>query len=126
MWQRKMIRGRANPRRIHKTGLMNGMEREYAAILDAEVSAGFIAGFYFERVTLKLADDTRYTPDFMVILSSGEVRFDEVKGWMEDDAWVKFKVASEMFPFSFRLARKRTRKSGGGWEVKDYPRNENE
>lgn len=112
---------KANPRRGHTPGQMNAQEREYAGILDIGVNAGELAGFYFERFTLKLADDTRYTPDFMVVLADGTVRFDEVKGFMEDDAWVKFKVAAEMFPFKFRLAKKRTKKDGGGWEIKDFP-----
>ena len=115
-----MIRARANTRRRHSAGQMNKAEADYAAILDIERSQGRILGFYFERMTLKLADDTRYTPDFMVVLPDGEIRFDEVKGFMEDDAWVKFKVASEMFPFSFRLVKKKAKKDGGGWEIKDF------
>lgn len=114
------FRAKANNRRRHTPGTMNAQEREYAAMLDASVKAGEIRGYYFERMTFKLADDTRYTPDFMVVLNDGELRFDEVKGFMEDDAWVKFKVAAEMFPFSFRLAKKRAKKDGGGWVTNDY------
>ena len=118
------MRLRANPRRVkHVPGKMNRQEAEYAAMLDVEWKAGRIARFYFERLTLKLADDTRYTPDFCVILPDGEIRIDEVKGFMEDDAWVKFKVAADLFPFAFRLARKRAKKDGGGWDIRDYPTN---
>jgi len=116
------MRLRASPSRIrHTPGKMNRLEAEYAAMLDADWKAGRIVRFYFERVTLKLADDTRYTPDFMVVLPDGVIRLDEVKGFLEDDAWVKFKVAADLFPFTFRLAKKRPKKSGGGWVLKDYP-----
>ena len=116
------MRLRANPRRVrHAPGQMNRLEQEYAAILDGEWKAGRISRFYFERVTLKLAPDTRYTPDFMVVLPDGVIRLDEVKGFLEDDAWAKFKIAADLFPFTFRLARKRTKKDGGGWVIRDYP-----
>jgi len=116
------MRLRASPSRIrHTPGQMNKTEAEYAAILDDDWKAGRIVRFYFERVTFKLADDTRYTPDFMVVLPDGVIRLDEVKGFMEDDAWVKFKVAADLFPFAFRLAKKKPKKLGGGWDIRDYP-----
>ncbi len=119
-----MLRLRANPSRVrHAPGQMNRQEAEYAALLDADWKAGRIARFYFERVTLKLAADTRYTPDFMVVMPDGVIRLDEVKGFMEEDAYAKFKIAADLFPFTFRLARKRAKKDGGGWDLKDYPNN---
>ncbi len=106
-------RGRTNGR---KTG-MNGTEKEYCTTLIAKLAASEINGYAFEKLTLKLADDTRYTPDFMVILTDGTIEFHEVKGWgFEDDAKVKIKVAAEMFPwFVFRSFTKRAKKDGGGW-----------
>lgn len=67
-------------------------------------------------VTLKLADDTRYTPDFWT-LTRGELVAHEVKGgFTRDDAWVKLKVAARLYPFiRFRLARYEK----GGWAIKD-------
>lgn len=97
-------------------GAMNGQEREYCNMLLAD--PGF-ARIEFERITFKLADDTRYTPDFFVVRTSGFIEFHEVKGFMEDDAWVKLKVCAEQHPwFTFVLARKRAKKNGGGWDVK--------
>lgn len=49
-------------------------------------------------MTLKLADDTRYTPDFFAI-ERGELLAFEVKGFWRDDAKVKIKVAARQFPF---------------------------
>lgn len=60
----------------------------------------------FERLTLKLADMTRYTPDFYVILTDGELVFYETKGHWEEDARAKIKMAAETFPFRFIAARR--------------------
>jgi hypothetical protein len=75
-------------------------------MLRARQLTGEIAWFAFEAVTLKLADDTRYTPDFAVMLTNGTIEMHEVKGFMRDDARVKLRVAARLFPFVFRLARK--------------------
>ena len=69
----------------------------------------------FERVKLKLADNTFYTPDYMV-LHPGHIAFHEVKGFMRDDAAVKLKVAAEMFPeFCFVLVQR----AGKEWTFKE-------
>lgn len=56
------------------------------------------AAIGIQNITLKLADDTRYTPDFNIVNENGELVFYETKGprfW--DDAKVKLKVAARMF-----------------------------
>ncbi len=50
-----------------------------------------------QNITLKLADDTRYTPDFTVIDENGRLVAYETKGFMRDDAHVKIKVAATSF-----------------------------
>ena len=87
----------------HKAGVMNGTERVYSLRLGMIQALGEIVWYKFEGMTLKLAKDTRYTPDFAVINKNGELEFHEVKGFMRDDALVKIKVAAEMFPFIFRM-----------------------
>lgn len=94
---------------------MNGLEAQHAAILTERKNKGEIADFWFEQFTFKLADDTRYTPDFVVMLPDGVLEVHEVKGFLEDDALVKFKVAAEMFPFTFRMFTRRAKKDGGGF-----------
>lgn len=84
---------------------MNKSEAAYAAHLDLLQRCGEIADYWFERFTLKLAHDTRYTPDFLVQLPDGELQLHEVKGHFEDDAMVKVKVVSEMFPFRIVVVR---------------------
>jgi hypothetical protein len=99
---------------------MNKTEARYAEQLQLRLLAGEVAWFAYEALTLKLAPDTRYTPDFVVMLSDGTLECHEVKGFFRDDAKVKVKVAAEKFPLRFVVARERPKKLGGGWEVTRY------
>lgn len=99
---------------------MNGTEKRRAIELEAKRQTGLIAAWWYERMTLKLADDTRYTPDFFVLETDGTITLEEVKGFMRDDAAVKIKVAASLFPFRFVLYEVRSKKLGGGWTVTDY------
>lgn len=92
---------------------MNKTEAAYGGYLEMLRRAGPVLWYGYEPVTFKLAVDTRYTPDFMVVLADGTVECHEVKGFMRDDANVKIKVAADKFPFRFFVVRK----SGRGWEV---------
>lgn len=98
-------------------GTMNKTESAYARHLESQCATGEIVWWKFEGLTLKLAKDTRYTPDFCVMTRDGCIEFHEVKGFFEDDAKVKVKVAAEMFPFIFRLVRAKPQKHGGGFEI---------
>lgn len=94
---------------------MNRLEATFAASLEAKRRAGEIVLWRYERVTLKLADDTRYTPDFWVLELDGSVSIIEVKGFFREDALVKLKVAASQFPeFRFYLFQKGTTKPIGG------------
>ena len=95
---------------------MNRWEEAYGAELLVKQAAGEIEWFGFEPIKLRLADATFYTPDFAVI-QGGRLCFIEIKGFIRDDAMVKFKVAAEMFPFMFLMLRKIRQSDGGGWEV---------
>lgn len=60
-----------------------------------------------QDITLKLADDTRYTPDFSAIGPNAEMIFFEVKGFFRDDAKVKLKVAARQHSWAqFYLVKK--------------------
>lgn len=98
-----------------KSGEMNKTESEYANFLKSQVIAGSIQSYIFEGYTLKLANDTRYTPDFMVLTNDGVMQFHEVKGYWTDDAKVKVKVAAEKFPHQFIIVKKLAKKDGGGF-----------
>lgn len=95
---------------------MNKTEARYAAILEARKIAGEIREWHFEAVTLRLGDDCRYTPDFLVVLADGTLEFHETKGFWRDDAKVKVRVAASLFPFRFiamRLVK-------GTWHTEEF------
>ena len=103
-------------RHRHVVGKMNQTEARYAAYLNTRKIAGEVQEWYFEPLKLRLADKTFYTPDFMVLTREWIIELHEVKGFMEDDAAVKLKVAAETFPcFRFLLCAP----SQGGWKVKE-------
>lgn len=100
-----------------KRGQMNKTEAAYAQHLHALQLAGKVKGWKFESVTLRLADDTTYRPDFLVELFIGPLELHEVKGFWRDDARVKFKVAAELFPmFRFVAVKRKNRQ----WKL-SYP-----
>src|SRR5579872_339508 len=115
----------------HTPGKMNKTEAAFAQHLDLLVKAGEINQWFFEQITLKLAADCRYTPDYSVIRNDVEsdptwaLTFYEVKArrkgrmFAEDDSKVKIKVAASMFPFRFFYA---VPKSNGDWEEIEVPR----
>lgn len=108
-------------RGTHTPGCMNGTETEYAALLEFRKRAGDIKWYAFEAITLKLADSLRYTPDFMVMLPDGSFEFHETKGFWQDDALVKIKVAADKFPFfRFIAIQKVRKKDGGGWKEREF------
>lgn len=114
---------RARGRTVRRLpGQMNKTEQDYADKLTRENWR-----FRFEALKLRLADNTYFTPDFVVYDPDGLIEFHEVKAEMsngklliEDDAAVKIKVAAEMYPeFKFVLCSKATKKNGGGWTMKE-------
>lgn len=95
---------------------MNKTEAAYAETLEVRKLRGEITWYGYEAVTLKLADDCRYTPDFTVVTASGGIEFHEAKGFWRDDARVKIKVAAAQFPWARFCAVRKPRKADGlGW-----------
>jgi hypothetical protein len=95
---------------------MNQLETRYLAHLEMLRAAHEILWIGYEAAKLKLAANTFYTPDFMVMTKDLQIEFHEVKGFWEDDARVKIKCAAEKFPFRF-LAIKRSK---AGWDVEEF------
>lgn len=102
------------------TGQLNKTEAAYEAHLTLMRNAGQILWFKFEAVKLRLADNTFYTPDFAVLALDGVFELHEVKGFWEDDARVKIKVAAALFPFRFKAIKVLAKKHGGGWESEEF------
>ncbi len=95
---------------------MNRTERAYADHLAARKLAGEVHGFWFEPFSVRLAGNTFYRPDFLVVLADGSVEFHETKGFMREDALVKIKVFAETYPFPLVLVKKQK----GGWGFTRY------
>ena len=111
---------RARGRSVRRApGVMNKTEAEYSEHLERRERAGEILGWWFEAITVKLAKDTRYTPDFVVMLPDSRLEFHEIKGFMEGDAWVKMKVTAQQFAWlaDMVVIKKRAKKDGGGWKI---------
>lgn len=103
-----------------KTGAMNKTEAAYAVTLEGRKAAGEVAWYKFEGLKFRLADNTFYTPDFAVMLAGGELEAHEVKGFWQDDARAKIKIAADMYPLRFVAISARTKKDGGGWKVEEF------
>jgi hypothetical protein len=95
---------------------MNKTEQAYADRLEILRRAGEVLSFRFEAIKLRLAKNTFYTPDFLVVTPS-QIEFHEVKGFWQDDARVKIKVAADQYPeFAFIAVQK----SKDGWKVEEF------
>jgi hypothetical protein len=93
---------------------MNKTEKTFSLLLEEAKKNGEILKWHFEEITLKLAPNTRYTPDFLAVLPCGAWHIFEIKGHLEDDAAVKFKTACEKFPeITFQMVKKKK----GAWQT---------
>ncbi len=102
-------------------GERNRTEAAYERFLQEQQMVGLILWFQFEGMKFRLADKTFYTPDFIVQTNSGHLEAHEVKGFWQDDARVKIKVAADRFkPFKFIAAKPRAKKDGGGWQIEEF------
>lgn len=111
-----MVAGRGRRPGRAANGAMNKTEAGYAERLEARKQAGEVLGYWFEAVKLRLADKTFYTPDFLVLKADMELEIHEVKGFWEDDARVKIKVAAEQLPFKFVAVTKKA----GHWSFEEF------
>lgn len=103
-----------------KAGTMNKTESAYADHLEMLKAAGEILWYRFEGMKLRLADNTFYTPDFVVMRDNYHLECHEVKGFWQDDARVKIKVAADIYPFRFLAFKPEAKKRGGGWVREEF------
>lgn len=103
-----------------KTGQLNKTEQAYADRLRALGQAGQILWYKFEGIKLRLADNTFYTPDFAVLAADGVMELHEVKGFWQDDARAKIKIAAALYPFRFLAVKVKAKRDGGGWDVEEF------
>ncbi|WFR77576.1 DUF1064 domain-containing protein [Janthinobacterium rivuli] len=103
-----------------KVGAMNKTEQAYALTLEQRKAAGEVEWYKFEGLKFRLADNTFYTPDFAVLLAGGALEAHEVKGFWQDDARAKIKIAADMYPLRFVAVQALPKKAGGGWKVEEF------
>ena len=103
-----------------KVGAMNKTEQAYAATLEWRKHAGEVSWYKFEGLKFRLADNTFYTPDFAVMLFDGALEAHEVKGFWQDDARAKIKIAADLYPLRFVAIKAKPKKEGGGWKVEEF------
>jgi hypothetical protein len=90
----------------HVDARMNKGETAYSRVLETRKHVGELLGWWFEMVTIRVADNTHYRTDFLVQLADGTLELHEVKGrkgdafFVEEDAWVKLKIVAELVPFT--------------------------
>ncbi len=103
---------------IQRNRGMNGIEEEFAWLLEQRKRSGEIVDYIFEALIFRLADRTMYTPDFLIVHSDyfelvdvkargiaklirSKTGKEYKKQWSSkrDDAAVKIKVAAAIFPW---------------------------
>lgn len=119
-------RGRVRKRK----GEMNKTEAAFAAKLRQDQNDGLVFWWGFEAVTLRLADRTTWTADFVVMDSNCVLKLIDVKGakktkagnyvpFVEQHTSVKIKVAAEQFPIAICVAYQLPKKCGGEWVIEE-------
>lgn len=98
-------------------GTMNKTEQKYAARLETLKHAGEILWYAFEPINIRLAANTFYKVDFLVLLSSGAIEAHEVKGtFIREDSLAKIKIAATKLPFQFCIMQYEK----GEWNRRDF------
>lgn len=92
------------------------LEAAYATYLDALRHEGDYVAVEYERLTVRLAPQTTYTPDFLCVRRDGTIELHEVKGRPREDAWVKLKLAAALCPWWRWCLVRRVR---GNWVTKE-------
>lgn len=110
---------KARPRPQHTPGRMNKTEARYQQeVIEPRLRSGEYRSARFEAIKLRLADRTFYTPDFAVVNdATGEIELHEVKGYWEEDARVKIKVAAHQYP-EYRFIAIQHQK--GQWKTEEF------
>lgn len=109
---RPRIRGKGRKQRgtDERSSLEIAYERD---VLEPKLNRGEILAFGFEQLKLRLADRTFYTPDYFVLDDAGFIEAHEVKGYWEEQARIKIKVAADRYQWIRFVAITRERINKG-------------
>ena len=113
-----------------KRGEMNKTETEFfTTYIEPRLATGeYLESWYeswFWRLTERTPDGKpglRYGADFVVMLADGSLKAFEVKGTgpTNDASMNLLKLAASKIPMPFFLAKKQTKKDGGGFTIEEY------
>ena len=118
-------RGKAHFKTVKNALGQNRLEACYDAYLAEKKRLGRILDYRFEPFTLRLTYKTitSYKPDFFVINLDEYMEIHETKGgYIEEDAWIKLKIAADLYPwFTFYMVQAASKKHGEvvSWDVKE-------
>jgi hypothetical protein len=81
---------------------MTETEKRMANVCESRIRAGEVQKWWFEDLVFRVgADRTTYKPDFVLLLTTGELEVIEVKGAQKwEDSLVKFKAAAREYTFA--------------------------
>jgi len=101
---------------------MNKTERAYSVLLEEEMRQGLVIDWKFHPMRVRLADNTFYEVDFLVLHDDMRLAIHETKGgYTTDKGQMKIKLCAEVLPY-FRVvkATKLPMKKGGGWVREEF------
>jgi hypothetical protein len=113
--------------------LLRQHNTSYAQHLELRRKVGDIVWWAFEPIRVRVAKNTYFVPDFMVMLSSGELELHDTKGskrvtrksglveevaYTKEDAQMKMKIVAELLPIPLK---KVWRTHSGEWESRLMP-----
>lgn len=100
-------------------GRMNKTEAAYAQRLEALKHDGQILDWRFHVLRVRLADNTFYEPDFLVMTAGRELQIHETKGsFTTQSGQTKIKLCAEVLPW-FRVI-KASRQKDGSWILQEF------
>jgi hypothetical protein len=100
-------------------GKMNGTEKAYAQRLEVLKHDGAIIDWKFHVLRVRLADNTYYEPDFIVMTAERELQIHETKGsFTTDKGQIKVKLCAEVLPW-FRVF-KCSKQNDGSWVIQEF------
>jgi hypothetical protein len=101
---------------------LNDTEQEYATMLDQQKAAGGVLWWKAHAFNVRLANNTFYRIDFLVLKSDMRLEIHETKGdYITDKGMMKIKLCAEALPaIPVILCQKRAKKNGGGWTFKEF------
>lgn len=123
----KALKAEQSMKRFHAIGKMakdqmNKTERLYADRLDEQKRRGEIIDWKFHPMNVRLAANTFYEIDFLVLHGNMRLAIHEVKGgFTTEKGQMKIKLCAEALPwFDFIKATKLAKKAGGGWKLEEF------